>query len=86
MSTKNLLSKAATKKEMPSSPTEQNDLPQFQEKGSARLRRTLTFDPRTVSLLNRLKAQKLLDGDANTDFGRIIDEAVLQFAQSKGLI
>jgi hypothetical protein len=86
MSTKNLLSKAATKKETLSPTAEQADAPQGQEKGSTRLRRTLTFDPRTVSLLNRMKAQKLLDGDANTDFGRIIDEAVLQFAQSKGLV
>ena len=84
MSTKNLLARAATKRPSPATVTELDPAP-GKEKGSPRIKKTITLDAQTVKALHKLRAHISIEEDLQTDFGRITDEAVLQFLHSKGL-
>jgi hypothetical protein len=81
MSTKNLLSKAAI-----AHPTELATIatPKV-EQSSNRVKKTITLDPHTVKALHKLKAHISIEEDSQTDFGRIIDDAVLELLKVKGL-
>jgi hypothetical protein len=78
MSTKSLLAGTPTAKSAPAS-----DLPQ--NKSVARVKKTITLDAQTVKALHKLKAHISIEEDGQTDFGRIIDDAVLQLLHAKGL-
>ena len=84
MSTKNLLARAATKQSLPATGTALDPAP-GKEKISPRIKKTITLDAQTVKALHKLRAHISIEEDGQTDFGRIIDEAVLQFLHSKGL-
>ena len=74
MSTKSLLTQAAANK--PAS---------AQAAKPVRIKKTITLDPQTVKALHKLRAHISIEEEAQTDFGRIIDEAVRQLLHSKGL-
>lgn len=82
MSTKSLLSKAAAPKVSDPVVTAQ---PTHQQGDVARVKKTITLEPQTVKALHKLKAHISIEEDGQTDFGRIIDIAVLAFLKSKGL-
>jgi hypothetical protein len=84
MSTKNLLARAATKPPTPATGTEVDAAP-GRATAAARIKKTITLDAQTVKALHKLRAHISIEEDSQTDFGRIIDEAVLQFLHSKGL-
>jgi len=50
-----------------------------------RVKKTVTLDPMTVKRLNMLKAQALIRNDEQTDFGRLIDDAIKLLMESKDL-
>lgn len=83
MSTKNLLSKAATVH--PSEAVAIVTSKVEQDKASTRVKKTITLDPHTVKALHKLKAHISIEEDGQTDFGRIIDDAVIQMLHAKGL-
>lgn len=74
MSTKSLLTQAATTK--PAS---------TQVAKPVRIKKTLTLDPQTVKALHRLRAHISIEEETQTDFGRIINEAVRHYLSSKRL-
>lgn len=78
MSTKTLLSNAGKPKEK-SVQNVQVD-PEIK-----RVKKTVTLDPMTVKRLNMLKAQALIRDDEQTDFGRLIDEAIKLLMENKNL-
>jgi hypothetical protein len=84
MSTKNLLARAATKPPGPAAGTEVETAP-GRAKAATRIKKTITLDARTVKALHKLRAHISIEEEAQTDFGRIIDEAVLQLLHRKGL-
>jgi hypothetical protein len=80
MSTRELLAKAKTV------PTKGEKAQAIEEKGEPlRIKKTITLAPNTVKALHKLKAHISIEEDRSTDFGRIIDEAVIEFLQKKGL-
>jgi hypothetical protein len=84
MSTKHLLARAATKPPLQATVTELDPAP-GKEKGSPRIKKTITLDTQTVKALHKLRAHISIEEELQTDFGRIIDEAVLHFLHRKGL-
>jgi len=74
MSTKSLLTQAAANK--PASVPAAKPV---------RIKKTITLDPQTVKALHKLRAHISIEEEAQTDFGRIIDEAVQRLLKSKGL-
>ena len=74
MSTKSLLTQAAANK--PAS---------AQAAKPIRIKKTITLDPQTVKALHKLRAHISIEEETQTDFGRIIDEAVRHYLYSKGL-
>ena len=83
MSTKNLLAQAATNK--PASTTAREEGAVAQAAKTIRVKKTITLDPQTVKALHKLRAHISIEEEAQTDFGRIIDEAVQLLLKSKGL-
>ena len=83
MSTKNLLAQAAANKQASTSDGGGAAVPQVSK--SVRIKKTITLDPQTVKALHKLRAHISIEEETQTDFGRIIDEAVRQLLHSKGL-
>jgi hypothetical protein len=84
MSTKNLLARAATKPSSHTAVPEVETAP-GRAKAAARIKKTITLDAQTVKALHKLRAHISIEEETQTDFGRIIDEAVVQLLHSKGL-
>lgn len=82
MSTKSLLTQAAANK---STSTAARDGAGPQAAKPVRIKKTITLDPQTVKALHKLRAHISIEEEGQTDFGRIIDEAVRQLLKSKGL-
>ena len=83
MSTKSLLTQAATNK--PTNATDRDGTAGAHVDKPVRIKKTITLDPQTVKALHKLRAHISIEEETQTDFGRIIDEAVRQLLQSKGL-
>lgn len=83
MSTKSLLAQAATNK--PASTTTREEAAVAQAAKTIRVKKTITLDPQTVKALHKLRAHISIEEEAQTDFGRIIDDAVQLLLKSKGL-
>jgi hypothetical protein len=83
MSTKSLLAQAATNK--PASTPVHGETAVAQATKTIRVKKTITLDPQTVKALHKLRAHISIEEEAQTDFGRIIDEAVQLLLKSKGL-
>ena len=83
MSTKSLLAQAAANK--PASVTDGSGAATLQAAKNVRIKKTITLDPQTVKALHKLRAHISIEEDVQTDFGRIIDEAVRQLLKNKGL-
>lgn len=84
MSTKTLLSRAAAPKAAETVIRESVQFHPDNEKAT-RIKKTITLEPQTVKALHKLKAHISIEEDGQTDFGRIIDEAVLELLKTKGL-
>ena len=82
MSTKSLLAQAANK---PANPADRGGTAGAQGVKPVRIKKTITLAPQTVKALHKLRAHISIEEETQTDFGRIIDEAVRQLLQSKGL-
>lgn len=82
MSTKHLLARAANK---PANALDQGGAAGAPAAKPVRVKKTITLDPQTVKALHKLRAHISIEEEAQTDFGRIIDEAVRQLLHSKGL-
>ena len=83
MSTKSLLAQAAANK--PASVTDGGGAAISHAAKTVRIKKTITLDPQTVKALHKLRAHISIEEEGQTDFGRIIDEAVRQLLHSKGL-
>ena len=83
MSTKSLLAQAAANKS--ANPTDRAGTAGAQGAKPVRIKKTITLDPQTVKALHKLRAHISIEEEVQTDFGRIIDEAVRQLLKSKGL-
>jgi len=83
MSTKSLLAQAAANK--PASAPEGHGAALLPADKTVRIKKTITLDPQTVKALHKLRAHISIEEEVQTDFGRIIDEAVRQLLHSKGL-
>ena len=82
MSTKSLLAQAAANKPVSAAGSGAATLPADK---TVRIKKTITLAPQTVKALHKLRAHISIEEETQTDFGRIIDEAVRQLLQSKGL-
>jgi hypothetical protein len=82
MSTKSLLAQAAANK--PTNVPNERGAPPHADK-TVRIKKTITLAPQTVKALHKLRAHISIEEETQTDFGRIIDEAVRQLLHSKGL-
>ena len=83
MSTKSLLTQAAANK--PASALEGSGAATRPADKTVRIKKTITLAPQTVKALHKLRAHISIEEETQTDFGRIIDEAVRQLLHSKGL-
>lgn len=83
MSTKSLLAQAAANK--PASVADGGGAATSHVDKTVRIKKTITLDPQTVKALHKLRAHISIEEGAQTDFGRIIDEAVRQLLKNKGL-
>ena len=83
MSTKSLLAQAAANK--PASTPEGSGAATRPADKNVRIKKTITLAPQTVKALHKLRAHISIEEETQTDFGRIIDEAVRQLLHSKGL-
>ena len=82
MSTKSLLTQAANQS---TRTTDGGEATVAQADKNIRIKKTITLDRQTVKALHKLRAHISIEEEGQTDFGRIIDEAVRQLLHSKGL-